>query len=292
MGIHQHTDRYEENGTEEVFYRRYYLLYLLCLDRLGKYATHHECSEGRAEARLGREHRHKTAHTEGHDKQHLVIHKRSHAAQEGRDKEQSYHKPYNDDETDVENHLQHHAAIRRPATGKSSQHHHHDDGENVLQYQHTHDEAGKLLLLQTHIVECLIDNGGGRHGKHAGKEHTVHLRPTEETRDENTYHHHREDNGEGGDNRSHAHLQDFLERKVQTQCEEKEHNADVAPYLDILVIYDRYREREVWRYNESCHDISKHKRLLEFLEYQRHNTRCDENQGKIPYYGRNVFHYA
>jgi hypothetical protein len=37
----------------------------------------------------------------------------------------------------------------------------------------------------------------------------------------------------------------------------------------------------VWRYQKASHDISQHKRLLEFLEYQCHNTGDNQNQCKV-----------
>ena len=59
--------------------------------------------------------------------------------------------------------------------GYGGEHHHHHDGEDIFKYEHTHDQRGKLLLLESEVVERLIDNSGGRHGKHTCQEEGIHL---------------------------------------------------------------------------------------------------------------------
>ena len=153
--------------------------------------------------------------------------------------------------------------------------------EDVLKNEHGHDEASKLLLAQSEVVEGLVDDGGGRHGEHTAEEDAVHLAPLEALAHEDAEHRHTEDDGDGGDNGRSPHLQDFLEREVESQREEQEHDADVGPEVYVLLIDHGGGVGHVGRYQEAGHDVAQDERLLEFLEYEGDDACYDEHQGKV-----------
>ena len=158
LRINEHTHRHEEDGTEEVLHRLYQLLDTLCLDRLCQDATHDKRAEGRAEAHLRRKHCHRTAESQRHHQQHLVVDETAHPTEEQRNGKDSHHEPEDQEESYPHDGLNHLSALQVVTAGDGTQHHHHHNGEDILQYQHAHHHAGKLLLPQSQIVEGLIDN--------------------------------------------------------------------------------------------------------------------------------------
>ena len=238
IDIHEHADGYEEDGTEEVFYGFYYLLYLVRLDGLCQYATHNECAEGGAEAYHCGYDRHHAAETKGDDEEHLLVHQSANGAQQRRDEKQSDDEPQDYEETYRQYRAEHLFAVCRTALCYGTEEHHHYDGKDVFKYQHAHHEGGKLLLLESEVVERLIYNSSGRHGEHTGEKQPVHLGPAEHGCHSIARQHHAEHYDKGRYDGGHTHLEYLLEGEVQTKSEEQEHHTDVCPRLDVLVVYD------------------------------------------------------
>ena len=140
-----------------------------------------------------------------------------------------------------------------------------------------------MLLTEPHVVERLIYNSGGRHGKHSCEEDAVHLTPPERLSHGKAKKHHAEYYCDGGNDGSSPHFQYLLEREVETEREKKEDNTDVSPRLNVSLIYHRHGVGHVRTYYESSYNIAQHQRLLQLLENQCHNTCDNKNQRKVFY---------
>ena len=138
-----------------------------------------------------------------------------------------------------------------------------------------------MLLAQPHVVECLVDNRRGTHRQHSTEENAVHLRPSEKFSDEDAEQHHRKHDATRRNDGRHAHFQDFLERKIESEREQKEENTDVGPRMDIFLIDHRCQIRHVGRHEKSSHDVAQHKRLLEPFENERHGSGHDEDEREV-----------
>ena len=142
------------------------------------------------------------------------------ASKEGWDEKDAHYKPKNEEEADAEQTLEHLTAIGTTASGKGREQYHHHDGQHIFEDEHTHHQGGKTLLAEAHIVEGFVDDGGGTHGEHTGKEDAIHAAPTKETPHTDTEKHHAEDDGGGSNHGGYAHLQNLLKGEVESQGEE------------------------------------------------------------------------
>ena len=236
LWINQHTHRHKEDGSEEVFNRLYQLDDFLCLNGLGKDAAHDEGTESTGESHLGGQHRHAAAESEGHDEKRLAVDEFAHRPEEEWDGKDAHDEPQDEEEDNLDDRLKHLFAVGRASSCDGRKHHHHDNGKNVFQDEHTHHHTGKLLLPQSHVVEGLIDDGGGTHGKHASEEDAVHLVPAESMTHADAQHHHTEHDDDGGDDGRCSHLHDLLEREIESEREQGEDDADVCPGLNVVVV--------------------------------------------------------
>ena len=281
VGVDEHAHRHEKDGTKEVLYRLNQLDDALCLYRLGEDAAHHEGTEGAAEPHLCRQHSHEAAQAKRHDEERFAVHELAHGAQEQGHEEDAYHEPQHEEEANLHDHTNHLAAVGTAAFGYGGQDDHHDDGEDVFKDEDAHDHARKLLLAQPHVVEGFVDDRRGAHGEHATKEDAVHACPREGVAHYDAERHHKEDDGAGSDDRRHAHLQDLLEREVETKGEEEEHDANVGPGLDVAVVDDRHSVRHVGRHEKAGDHIAEYQWLLQFLEQQGDDACDNEDEGKV-----------
>ena len=281
LRVDKHAHRHEEDGSEEVFHGLHHLDNLVGLYGLSKDGTHDEGTESAAEPRQGGDDGHEAAQSERHDEQRLVVDVFPELAQQHRDEEDAHHEPEHEEEPDAPHASEEHHATRGSAAGDGRQHHHHDDGQDILEDEHAHHQTGKLLMSESEVVERLVDDGGGTHGEHATEEDAVHLAPPEEMAHQHAYGHHTEDDGDGGDDRCGSHLEDFLEREIQSEGEQGEHHADVGPGLHIGLVDHRHGIRHVRTDKEAGHDVAKHQRLLEPLENKGDHPRHNEDEGKV-----------
>ena len=281
MWVDQHAHRHEEDGTEEVLHRLYQLDNLVGLDGLGKDAAHDEGSEGAAEPHQRGDARHGAAESERHDGHGLVVHEQTRLAQEHGDEEDAYHQPYREEEAYLDDRSHHLLAVGVGPGGKGREHHHHDDGHDVFEDEHAHHQPGKLLLPEPQVVESLVDDGGGRHGKHAAKEYAVHARPPEEVAHHGAGKHHAEDDGDGGYHGRHAHLEYLLEREIEAQREQQEDDADVGPHLHVGLVYHRHGVGHVGRHEKARHDVAQYEGLAQALEEQCDTASHNEYECKV-----------
>ena len=155
-----------------------------------------------------------------------------------------------------------------PAACHGRKHHHHHNGKNIFQNQYAHHQSCKALLAHTQVIESLVDDGGGTHGKHSSEKHTVHLAPAKEVAHGKSCHDHAEDDDAGGNHGSHPHLQNLLEREIKSQREEQEDDTDIRPGLHILASHHRHGVGHLRTYQKTSHDIAQHQRLLQPFEEQ------------------------
>ena len=211
MRVNEHAHRYEENRAKEVFHGSYDPFDTLHLYRLGKYAAHDKRAKGRGET-YGRAYPcHGATKAKGHDDKGLVGHQLAGDAKQRGDDIKANEKPEYEEKAYFQQRTYHLRPVRVAARGYCRQHDHHHNGEDVFKNQDAHDELGERLLGKPHVVVCLVDDGGGRHGEHATKENAVHLAPTKEVSHAHAGHGHEKHRAHGRYDGSQAHFQDLFE---------------------------------------------------------------------------------
>ena len=289
-GIDHHAHRNEEDGAEKVLDRRGEFLDLFGFERLGQDATHHEGTESRGVAGAIGQHDEQKAKPERNDHEGFVVDQVARTTQEGRHHIDAHHKPQNEEETERKKALGQFAALKLLRNGRGRENDHEEDAENVFENQHRKHFAGKILAAQTEVVVGFVDDGGGRHGEHAAEKQTVGATPVEKATGGTAYadhaaHHH----GRCHDG-AHAHFQYLLDRKLQTEREHQEDDADAAPRLDGTLIFDRGQVGHVGPGQKTGHDVAQHEGLFETLEQHGDQTGHNEDESQVGNERRKAVH--
>ena len=279
--VHHHPHGHEEDGAEQVLHRLDEAFDVFRLDGFRQDGAHDEGAEGGGEAGLGGEDDHAEAQAQGHHEERLVVHQLLRPAQQERDQVDAHDDPQDEEERQFADRHHQFPALEVVGDRHRGQDHHQDDGEDVLQDEDGHHQARELLLGEPEVLEGLVDDGCGRHGDHAAQEQGVHLAPAETGADGEPQENHAEDDGQGRDDGRSAHLHDLLETEFQAEGEQEEDHADVRPGVDAGRVDDRGRQGEMGAGDEAGHDVAQHKRLLELLEDQGHDTRADQDQRQV-----------
>ncbi len=132
-----------------------------------------------------------------------------------------------------------------------------------------------------HIVERLIYNSGGTHGKHTAQEDAVHPSPVETVAHADAQHHHGEDDDDGGDDGDAPIFTIFLKEKSRPSEKSVKMTPDVCPGLDVRLVHYRHGVGHVGRNEEACHDVSQHQGLLEPLEDEGNNACHHQDEGEV-----------
>ena len=280
-GVDQHAHRHEEDGAEKVLHRRHHAPDVLRLYRFGQNAAHHERAEGGTVAHPFGEHHEQETQPDAHHEQCLAVHPPVGFPQEQGHDVNAHHEPQDEEEGEFQQTARQFKPLQVAAHGQRAEYDHEKDAQDVLQDEHGEHLAGKFLLPQPEVVESLVDNRGTRHGEHAAQEEAVHAAPPEEMTHTAAHAHHAEHHATGGDDGTHAHLHDFLERKFQTEGEHEEYHADVGPRLYAPRVADGGGVRHVGAGQETGHDVAEHERLLEAFEEEGDDASGDEDECQV-----------
>ena len=91
--IYHHSDRHEEDSTEEILYRVYQMLYILSFERLTQDATHDESTECSRETYSRGKYHHTETEGKRRDEQRLIVHQRLYPLQEDRNEINTHNEP-------------------------------------------------------------------------------------------------------------------------------------------------------------------------------------------------------
>ena len=229
---------------------------LLCFHRLCHDTAHDERAEGGREAHCRRHDHHAEAESQSRDEQRLLTHQRLRLLQQQRDEVNANNEPEDEEEYEFEDTHQHLCALKLLADSQRGEHHHEHDGQDILNDEHAEHQTGKTLLAKAHVVEGLENDGRRRHGQHSPQIDAVHLFPPKGMSCECTYEHHGKDDGASRNDGCCSHLQDFLERELQTESEKQEDNAYFTPEMYALHIADAGHIGHIRGGDKARHDIS------------------------------------
>ena len=254
--IDHHTHGDEEDGTEEVFHWVDEMLNLFGLNRFCQYATHDEGTKGCREANGRGDDHHTETKGERHDEHGLIGHQRPHLAQEQGDEIDAHNEPKHKEEHQLENAHQHLRALELLADGQRGEHHHERNGKDVFDDEHAEHETSKTFLPQSHVVERLEDDSGGRHSEHSAEIDAVHLAPPEGIARKCSHQHHAHDDCKSRDERSSSHAQYLAERELQAEGEEQENDTYLTPKVHAMQVGDTGHVGHIGRGKETCHDVA------------------------------------
>ena len=191
------------------------------------------------------------------------------------------YRPEDEEGGQLEHALEHRHALELLAGGQRGKHHQHDYAHEVLDDEDAQDDAGELLLQQPHVVEGLIDNGRRGHRHHAAQENAAHVREAHDVSCRVSYEYHAADNGHRGYHSGQTYVHQLLEAEAQSHREEEENDTDVAPRLDVGHVGYGGKQGDGGPGQQAGHDIAQNDRLLQPLEYDRHDARDDEYDGQV-----------
>ena len=237
------------------------------LDRLGENSTHDKRTESTTEARFfGREH-HTEAQTEGKDDERLVIQIGFDLAQQRRDNQYTAHEPHNERNGQNEHFIEQLFAVELVLDSDTGEQHHKYDRYHIFDNQDTRGPFDEARLAQSGFIDGFHDDGGRGHTEHTSQEKRVHAIQLSPLADAEAQQHHTADDGQCAYRRHFAGSDEVLDTELQTDTEEHEKHADIAPRLDIMSIHPRVAER-IRPHQHTGYDIPENNRLLEQFENQ------------------------
>ena len=254
---------------------------MLRLDRFGQDGAHHERAQGRREAhRVGDIHQ-PEAKPDADDEQHLVGQVFPYRPEDRGDEIDAKHEAAHQEKHQSADVHQQLLALERAADGQRGEQHEHEHGEDVLHDQDPEDDARKLSAAQPHLVEGFEDDRRGRHGQHGAEEDAVHpIQP--EGRTDHVADEHHADQHRGGAHRGRAaDLHQLLDAEVQSEVEEQEDDADLAPCVDARDLAHRRQYLDGRPRQHARQQVAQYERLFEPFEKQGGQARSNENNDQI-----------
>ena len=280
-GIDHHAYRHEKHGTKQVLDRVDQPFDSLSLSCFSQNGTHDKGTKGWRKSRLRSDDHHCKAKPQRDNQQRFVAHQLATTLQQTRNEVDAHHEPQYQEEHQLQDAFHHFGPFEIVTGGHRRKHHHQDDSQDIFQNQHTEHQTCKLFLAQTHVIESLVYNSGGRHGNHTAQKEAIHPLPSETRADSHTQQNHAEDNGTGSNDSRPAHLGNLLDAEVESQRKKQEDNTNIGPRLNVGSIHYRRRVLHVRTGQEARHYIPQHQGLFEFLKQQRHQPRAYQYQGQV-----------
>ena len=200
-----------------------------------------------------------------------------HFAYQRRDNQYSSDEPCCERDGQNEHFVEQFATFKLMADGYTGEQHHQHHSHHILYYQDTCGTLDETLILHACLVDGLHHNGGARHTKHTRQEKGIdHIKLGIRSHEIAQYHHSTDD-GHCAYCRHLAAADEVLQTELQSDAEQDEQHADIAPSLYVSLIYDSLT-KEMRTYQYACNDISQHHRLLyQLKQYTDHSGRNHQN---------------
>ena len=262
MGVDEHADGDEEDGTEKIFDGGDNAVDDVGLDGFGQDGTHNEGAKGGGEACIRGKDNHAETESYGDNTKGLLGHIATHPTEEGGYEEDAKGKPNDEEEDKLDEAEGKLATIETLADGDCGEDNEKEDGNHVLDDKDGGDGRGELLLFEFKVFERLDNDGGGGDGEHAAQEDALHGAPAHKTAHTGADEEHDGKLGEGGDGSSGAYTLEFFDTELKTEGKHQKDNANLTPYMDIGSILDGREPREIGAYEKTGHNITQDEGLL------------------------------
>ena len=175
------------------------------------------------------------------------------------------------------------AGIGASGLGRAGQHGEQDHRREVLDHENANHEAAPGAEEAAGVAEHLDQDGRAADAHRRSQEDAFQQRPTQEVSGLEPGGEHDGHLDEGDDHNPGADLPDALPAQFEADAEEKQHQAEVGEQANCVHVADQGRREGKGADNDSGHQVSEDRRLLDEAKEDQRRAGDGERNGKVAY---------